>query len=81
MEGTARGRDLRYQQVTAEALDLRLDVVRPLDTRGTVRLDPRDVRAGGLQLRTLALRAEGEPAAHRLELDVDGDALQSAARC
>ena len=80
VEGTARGRSLRYQEASAEAVDLRLDIVRPLEPRGSLRLDARGVQAAGLQLRTLALRADGEPAAHRLELDVDGEPVSTTLR-
>jgi translocation and assembly module TamB len=78
--GEARGRDLRYQGSSVEAVDLDLDIVRPLEPRGTLRLAARGVAATGVTLRTVALRAEGEPAAHRVELDVDGEPVSTALR-
>ncbi len=78
--GEAHGRGLRYQAAAAESVDLQLDVVRPLEPRGTLRLDARGVQASGLELRTLALRADGDPAAHRVELDVDGAPVSTELR-
>ncbi len=78
--GSAHGRGLRYQDALADALDLRLDAVRPLAPRGHLRLDARGVQAAGLRLRSLALRADGEPADHRLQLDVEGEPVSTALR-
>jgi translocation and assembly module TamB len=77
VEGVARGRELRYADASGDALELRVDLVRPLEPRGSLRLEGRGLRAGGFDLRTLALRATGEPASHQVQLAFDGEPLSS----
>lgn len=78
--GEARARGLRYDALSADEVELHLDMVRPLEPRGTLRLDARGLRGAGLEVRTLALRAEGEPAAHRVQLELDGTPVSTQLR-
>lgn len=77
IDGRARARNLQFDESRVQSLQLAVEVDNPLEPNGSVDLTLADVAAAGLELASVKLRADGNQAEHRLELDARGQPVST----
>lgn len=75
IDGNARGRELHMDDMRANDLALDVDVNKPLDPEGSVKLRVGGVAAAGFTFDSVQANASGDSASHRADLTTTGHPL------
>lgn len=75
IDGDARGRELRMNEMRLNELNLAANVKQPLKPEGSVKLTMAGIAAAGFEFDTLQANASGNAASHRAELSTTGQPL------
>jgi translocation and assembly module TamB len=77
IDGRARARNLQLDESSVQSLQLALEVNNPLEPNGAVDVTLTGVAAAGMELERVKLRADGNQAEHRLQLDARGQPIST----